>query len=100
MMAMNPSMLTPQGDVLPTLPTNWTAAPDLKSFVQQSELGGPAGGGAPALAPGTAPSADGAPSDGTTAAAGVDAAGAQQTGAASESPLQSPHLPCFACSSL
>lgn len=66
-MSMNPDMLTPEGTVKPVLPANWTAAPDLKTFVAQSALA-PGAPGAPA--PGT-PGPDASSATGVDAAAGA-----------------------------
>lgn len=59
---MNPSMLTSTGEVNAVLPSNWTAAPDLKSFVASGAVN-------------TAPSAPAPPAD-PASPSGVDSAAA------------------------
>jgi hypothetical protein len=62
---MNPSMLTSEGEVNAVLPADWTAAPDLKSFVSNGASSGGLYGAAPS-----------APAASASSSAGVDAAAA------------------------
>ncbi|KAI9637821.1 uncharacterized protein MKK02DRAFT_31381 [Dioszegia hungarica] len=88
MMAMNPAMIAPGGGVAATLPSNWTAAPDLKSFVALSD----STGSSSVAAAGSSPAASGAETSASPSDGVVDSAAAAANSTSGASRMMAPVL--------
>ena len=86
MMSMNPSMLSSSGDAAPDIPAKFIAAPELASFVTQSETNSTAGAGlagSPAAGSASASLASSAGTGAASTSVGLGAAGGNSTSSAS-----------------